>query len=58
MTKPSFYCRMDAAGSLQECYSQCAECRIAAVKAEQAGEPITRKQAAALVRKAFEKESP
>lgn len=24
----TFYCRMDAAGSLQECYSQCTECFI------------------------------
>ena len=24
-----FHCRMDAAGSLQECFSQCAECKWA-----------------------------
>lgn len=28
MTKPKFHCRMDAAGSLQECFSQCAECKL------------------------------
>lgn len=31
-----FYCRMDAAGSLQECFSQCAECRTASETARTA----------------------